>query len=120
METKVFNPLAYDFVNYDEVYIVLKPNAKIIAEAPTLVKFDKVKNKNYLVGKLVKKERKRLAPPGVVRYPKFRSVAFIHSSDVLLYKNERNEEKREKYIFNIHFSDIEFISVTFDSLDWKR
>jgi hypothetical protein len=119
-ETKPFITLAYDLVNYDKVYIVLKPTAKLISESSSIVKFDKVKNKYFLVGKLIKKERKRLDPPSIVRYPKFRAIAFIDSTDVLAYRKERNEEKREGYILTIHFSDIECISVAFDSLDWKK
>lgn len=119
-ETKPFAPLVYDFVNYDEVYVILKPTAKAISECSEKLKFDKVKNKYFLIGRLVKKERKRLDTPGVVRFPKFRSIAFLHSSDVAAYNKAAKEEKQEEYIMNIHFSDIEFISVAFDSFDWKK
>jgi len=119
-ETRPFTPLAYDFVNYDEVYVILKPTAKIISECSEKLKFDKVKNKYFLIGRLVKKERKRLDPPGIVRFPKFRAIAFVHFSDVSAYNKTTKEEKREEYIINIHFSDIEFISVAFDSFDWKK
>ena len=119
-ESKPFAPLAYDFINYDEVYVILKPTAKIITEYPEKLKFDKVKNKYFLLGKLVKMERKRAAPPGIVRFPKFRAIAFVHSSDVATYNKTIKEEKREEYIINIQFSDIEFISVVFDSFDWKK
>ena len=113
-------PKVYDLLNYDLVHIVLKPNSSIIANYETLVKFDSIKKKHYLSGKLIKKERVNLNTSSIMKHPKFRTIALVPLNHYELYTKAIKDEVKEQYIINIHFACIDCILLPFDDFDWKK
>jgi hypothetical protein len=114
MKRKELYPKVYDLRNYDLVYVVLKPNSAFAKEYHALVKFDGLKKKHYIKGKLIAQEQVQVSSSSVVRYPKFRTVSLIPKEDIAAYQKNLNEA----YILHIHFAVIDCITLPFDAFDW--
>lgn len=82
-----------------------------------LVKHDKSKDRYYIVGKLV---RLRMDRMNYDAYPVSNAIALVPSDDVIAYNKTTKTEKKRDFIVNIFFGEILFITVDFDSLDWKK
>lgn len=108
-EEKDITKLAYNISSYDLVYILLKDSAKNNISYKDVIRLDKKKSRYYFLGKIIEMQG----------YPKFLTIAFVNEKDLVEYKKAKNFREKQKYIVNIHFGDIDYINLSFDSFDWK-
>jgi len=120
MEKQKKEAHGYDISEYELIYIIFKDKAAFSERNSELVKFDSKKKKFYVKGKAVK--LRILNPAGGIAYdyPNYRTIALVHENDIMKYTQAKNDIKRQEMLKTIHFGDIDYITATFDSLDWLK
>ncbi len=108
---------AYDITRYDRVFILLHPLSEKIKEHADKVHYDKSKNRYYLSGRII---RYKYADVPRSNYPVYHSIAFVNEPDVSNYLKETDTRKKTSYILNVFYAEIEFITLDFNSYDWKK
>jgi hypothetical protein len=101
----------YNLINYDLVIIILKDVPASIEKYKEILKIDKKKNKYFIKGKLIQIKN---------HYPKYKTLAFINEKDITSFKQVKLFNDKQKFVFNIHLSDVDSILVQIDNLDWKK
>ena len=110
----------YDISEYDLIYVIFKEKAMFPERHPDLVKFDSKKKKFYTKGKAIKLRILNAAGQIAYDYPNFRTIAFVPESIIQNYAKANSDIRRQDMLKTIHFGDIEYITASFDSLDWMK
>lgn len=100
---------AYDLTKYDSVFVILKPGAEKHESYKGSVKYDKSRKKYFIPGRI----------PGLIGYPKPEKLPIVLEPIMEEFKKRKKAVEKQDLILNIHFSHIDFITLEFDSLDWK-
>jgi hypothetical protein len=98
---------AYDISKYDLVYILLKGKNELYQK---FTRYDMAKKRYFIEGIVVQ----------LPKYPVFHSIAFVDEKDIKEYRKAKRLIEKEKFIHNIFFGDIDFITLPFDNFDWKK
>ncbi|MCR6641696.1 MAG: hypothetical protein NVV82_22570 [Sporocytophaga sp.] len=95
-------------LNYDLVYILLKDGVGR-EQYEGYVKLDRSRKKYFLSGRLVKQKNFNTS-----------SVRFLPEKNYKAFKEAKRAIDQEPLIVNVFFSHIDFITLPFDSFDWKK
>jgi hypothetical protein len=108
-EKETGNTDVYDITQYEKVFILLGKGSTLVESQAEKVHYDKTKNRYYFSG--------RILPKTLARYL---SIPFIDEGDIKNYLKETKDHLKQKYIIYIPYSHIDFITLDFNSLDWKK
>lgn len=98
----------YNLLNYDQVFILLKDGVgREVYQG--YVKLDRVRKKYFLSGRFVTQKNFKMS-----------SVRFLPEKNYKAYKLASKEIEQERLVVNVSFSHIDFITLPFDSFDWKK
>lgn len=98
----------YNVLNYDQVFILLK-NGVGKEEYQGYVKLDRARKKYFLSGRFVQQTNFNMS-----------SVRFLPEKNFKTYKEAKGAKDKDRLTVNVLFSQIDFITLAFDSFDWKR
>ncbi|MBO9702656.1 MAG: hypothetical protein J7604_20760 [Sporocytophaga sp.] len=97
----------YSVLNYDQVFILLKDGVGK-EEYQGYVKLDRIRKKYFLSGRFVKQMNFKMS-----------SLRFLPEKNFKAYKETKRAIDQERLTLNVSFSHIDFITLPFDSFDWK-
>jgi hypothetical protein len=98
----------YNILNYDQVFILLKE--RIDKEHyQGYLKLDPNRKKYFLSGRLVKQNNLNTS-----------SITFLPEKNYKVYKTAKKAIERERLLLKVFYSHIDFITLSFDSFDWKK
>jgi hypothetical protein len=100
---------AYNLINYDSVFIILKDKAEMYESYKGVVKHDAGKKKYFLSGKLIEDT-----------HPISQTLAFVPETNMEAFKKAKKYIDKKKFMVNIPFGHIDYITLPFESLDWMR
>jgi hypothetical protein len=74
------------------------------------VKFDKIRNKYFLLGKIIQEEK-----------PKTHAFTFLHEKNIEAFKKAKKYIDKQEYLIFVLFGRIDYyITLPFDGFDWVR
>jgi hypothetical protein len=75
----------------------------------SFVKFDKIRKKYFLSGKIIQEEK-----------PKSHAFTFVPEKNIELFKKAKKQIDKQEYLIFVLFGHIDYITSQFDSFDWMR